>query len=162
MDIVPETQQALVPLAQQAAAGYDLLVIFRLAQQEYGLLASSVREIIRERALTRVPNSAPCINGVINLRGRIVPVFNLHRRLGLEEAGKPGAAKRAILIVEHDGNDAGLLVDEVSDVVKISEREVDHSAQLLELTGMKHYLEGTVTIGERLVTLLRLGALLED
>jgi len=155
-------QRAMVRAASAAAQSFDLLVVFKLAGQEFGLLASNVREILRHRGMTRVPNAPPCILGVFNLRGRIVPLFSLYQRLGLEALRAAGTQEQALMVVEHDGNDAGLLVDEVSDVMKIGLDAVDRRAQKAESTAGRQFIEGTVVVGERLITLLKLSALLED
>lgn len=154
-------QRAIVP-AKGSAEAYSLLVIFHLAGQEYGLLADVVREIIRRRATTRVPNAPPCIDGVINLRGRIIPVFNVRRRLGLPDGAGDAGAGQAVMVVECAGNDAGLLVDRVSDVIKISEQDIDSSARQVEAGKAKQFIEGTVKLPGLLVTLLKLEPLLED
>ncbi len=156
------TQRALAR-AQTEAEQYSLLVVFQLAGQEFGLMADVVREIIRTRATTRVPNSPPCISGVINLRGRIIPVFDMRRRLKLPAAAADDAsASQAVMIVESEGNDAGLLVDMVSDVLKIAHSAIDTSAHRVEAARKTHFIEGTVKLPGRLVTLLRLEPLLED
>jgi purine-binding chemotaxis protein CheW len=156
------TQRALVPSTTRVET-YSLLVVFHLAGQEFGLLADAVREIIRRRDTTRVPHASPHIDGVINLRGRIIPVFNLRSRLGLPPAtADDKSANQAVIVVELDGNDAGLLVDKVSDVVKISSADVDTSACRVEAGRQTQFLEGTVKLQDRLVTLLRLEPLLED
>jgi purine-binding chemotaxis protein CheW len=156
-----EMQRALVP-AKSGAEAYSLLVVFHLAGQEYGLLAGVVREIIRRRATTRVPNAPPCIDGVINLRGRIIPVFNVRRRLALPDGAGDASANQAVIVVECSGNDAGLLVDKVTDVIKISQAAIDSSARQVEAGKVKQYIEGTVKLPGRLVTLLKLEPLLED
>jgi purine-binding chemotaxis protein CheW len=162
VSIQPVEQRALVPAGTGDQLELDLLVVFHLAGQEYGLLANAVREIIRRRATTRVPNSSQFIEGVINLRGRIIPVFSLRRRLGLPEGADDPSANQAVMVVECDGDDAGLLVDMVSDVVKITAAEVDFSARQVEAGRDRQYIEGTVKLPGRLVTLLKLPPLLED
>lgn len=156
------TQRAIVPAAATVER-YSLLVVFHLAGQEFGLLADAVREIIRRRDTTRVPHASPYVEGVINLRGRIIPVFNLRRRLGLPPAATEDTrANQAVIVVEFDGNDAGLLVDVVSDVVKIANTDIDSSACRVEAGRQTQFLEGTVKLQDRLVTLLRLEPLLEE
>jgi purine-binding chemotaxis protein CheW len=156
-----EGQRALVR-AETAAETFSLLVVFQLAGQEFGVLADVVREIIRRRATTRVPHAAPAIDGVINLRGRIIPVFNLRRCLHLPEVtAEDELASQAVMVVEHEGDDAGFLVDRVTDVVKIAESEIDHSTRRVK-SGLKdQFIEGMVKLPGRLVTLLRLDPLLD-
>ncbi len=165
----------------QAQGNFDLLVVFRLVGQCFGLLASNVREIIHIRATTRVPNTAGHMEGVVNLRGRIVPVFNLQRKLNLSgpievlahsDHLHPGgvtdiknnadAGRRTVMVVEEDGALCGLLVEEVTDVVKISPESINTAASKVEKPGTGFVL-GTVTLeGDRLATLLSLEALLSD
>ena len=147
MDMEKAGEQALVPLEEHSET-FDLLVVFQLMDQEYGLMASKVREIIRNRPTTRVPNASIYIDGVINLRGQIVPVFNLRRRLGMPEAD------------ETDGNDAGLLVDRVTDVTKIESSSIDLTISNIKGLYGKQFVEGTVDLEGRLVTLLKLEQLL--
>lgn len=149
---------------EDTAGSYHLMVLFRLAGQEYGLLASQVREIINIRHATRVPNAPGVIEGVINLRGRILPVFNLRRRLGLGEAEDSAGRRRTVMVVDPQTMagglaDAGLLVDEVADVLRIPEEDIDRNAGFL---GASTLVEGTVKLGRRLVTLLDLHSLLAD
>ena len=161
MSIEKATGQALVPM-EKKEDNFDLLVVFRLLGQEYGLMASSVREIIRNTKRTRVPNSSRYIDGVINLRGRIVPVFNMRRRLSLEEQNLRLSDECTIMVVESDGNDAGLVVDRVADVVKIDDASIDTTvSQIKGLVG-NQFIAGTVTMDKRLITMLRLEPLLMD
>lgn len=177
-----ETQPAEQPPAGRGAPAaarqsFDLLVVFQLAGQCFGLLASNVREIIHIRQTTRVPNTARHVEGVVNLRGRIVPVFSLSRKLDLAIAAQsappvvteeglidfePGAVRRTVMVVEEEGGLAGLLVEQVTDVVKISMADIDLSASAVEKKG-SGFVWGTITLeGDRLVTLLHLEALLAD
>lgn len=153
---------ALAKVSADKGAGFDLLVVFQLAGQEYGLFASNVREIIRRKATTRIPNSAPIIEGVINLRGSIIPVFNLRRCLNLHQDEEEEGINQVVMVVEVNNTEAGLLVDQVSDVVKIAENEIDQTASRVESTATKQIIEGTVKLPGRLVTLLRLESLLES
>ncbi len=141
---------------------FELLVVFKLAGQEYGLLAGTVREIIRNRDTTRVPNVAGHVQGVINLRGRIIPVFSLRKRLGQPEIEPELVAAQTIMVVESDGSDAGLLVDAVADVVKITSSDINLSVQKVESGMARHFVHGTVILGQRLVTMLVVEALLAD
>lgn len=162
MDIQKVQDNALVPIGANQDENFDLLVVFRLLDQEYGLMASGVREIIRNRATTRVPNSSEYIDGVINLRGRIIPVFNIRRRLQMAEAEAEMQADLTVMVIESEGNDAGLLVDRVTDVVKIDESQVDQTVSYIKGLAGKQYIQGTVDLGGRLVTMLKLEPLLSS
>ena len=153
---------ALAKTSELEQENFELLVVFKLAGQEYGLLAGTVREIIRNRVTTRVPNVAEHVQGVINLRGRIVPVFNLRQRLKLPPVPEDEAAAQTIMVVESDGSDAGILADSVSDVVKITESEINTSARKVEAGMGQQFVHGTVLLDQRLVTMLVVDALLAD
>ncbi len=152
---------AIAHVAEGQTPGYDLLVIFHLADQEYGLFANSVREIIRRKPTTRVPNSADIIEGVINLRGSIIPVFNIRKCLGTELDETDESAHQIVMVVEVSDSEAGLLVDQVSDVVKISENEIDRSSKKVEAGSSRKIIDGTVKLPGRLITLLSLESMLE-
>lgn len=104
-----------------AVAASDRFVVFRLAQETYAVPVRSVREVVDAPAVTPVPRAPACVEGIINLRGNVVPVVNLARRLGLE--GVAGA--RCIVVVEWDDEEVGLLVDEVAAVQPLDELQTD-------------------------------------
>jgi purine-binding chemotaxis protein CheW len=94
---------------------------FRLEGQEYGIPIACVREIIGAIAITRVPHAPPWIRGVINLRGKIIPVADLRVRFALPPAavGEP-----CIIVVRTTESDVGILVDVVSEVVRVNVADV--------------------------------------
>jgi purine-binding chemotaxis protein CheW len=156
------SEQALVKAEEATHESFDLLVAFELAGQEYGMMASVVREIIRKRATTRVPNVAGYIQGVINLRGRIIPVFNLRRRLNLPEAEGDERANNAVMVIECDGNDAGLLVDKVTSVLKVDDKQIDRTVTRMDTSIGKKFIDGTVDVNGKLITLLKAEPMLES
>ena len=98
------------------------LVTFNLGE-EYGVPISQVQEIVRVGGITMVPNSPPYMEGVINLRGRVLPVLNLRKRLGLPDK-EIGNTSR-IVVTEVGIKIIGLLVDAVSHVIKIPAASVE-------------------------------------
>jgi purine-binding chemotaxis protein CheW len=158
--LVEAGTKALAKTSELEQEVFELLVVFRLAGQQYGLLAGTVREIIRNRDTTRVPNVSAHVQGVINLRGRIIPVFNLRERLKMPKIDREHTASQTIIVVESDGADAGLLVDAVADVVKIVDSDINLAAQKVEVGVSQHFIHGTVIVSERLITLLKVEALL--
>jgi purine-binding chemotaxis protein CheW len=90
------------------------LVVFRLGQESYGVNVGTVREIFHLQKITRVPNAPEYVEGVINLRGKVVPVIDLRRRLGLEVSATTDDSR--IVVVEYDDEDVGLIVDDVDEV----------------------------------------------
>jgi len=93
------------------------LVGFKIGSEEFGVDILKVQEINRMMMLTKVPNTPEFVEGVINLRGRIIPVIDLRMRLGLSHK-EPDTDTR-IIVVELEGNTVGFIVDEVSEVLRI-------------------------------------------
>ena len=92
------------------------LVGFRVGEEEFGVDILRVQEIIRSQQLTRVPNSSEFMEGVMNLRGKIIPVIALRKRFGLEEV--PSHDHTRIVVVELQGTVLGFIVDAVSEVLR--------------------------------------------
>ena len=93
------------------------LVIFKLANEDYGLPISKVQEINRMVAVTKLPNSPEFMEGVINLRGRIIPVLDLRKRFGFNTREHQDDTR--IIVVDISGQTVGLIVDAVHEVAKI-------------------------------------------
>lgn len=91
-------------------------VLFSLSGETYAVPVSTVREVVNTPTLTPVPHAPPCIEGIMNLRGNVVPVINLGRRLGVEAQG--GAAGCTV-VVEWENEVVGLLVGEVVAVIPL-------------------------------------------
>lgn len=144
----------------QAQTGGDLLqlVSFHLGGEEFGLDILRVQEIIRMQTLTRVPNSPDFIAGVMNLRGRIIPVVALRRRFGLEPI--PADRQTRIVVVEVKGAVLGFIVDAVSEVLRIPASTIEPSPRLCKVE--REYVSGVGKLNDRLLILLDLDRLLSD
>ncbi len=94
------------------------LVIFKLANEDYGLPISKVQEINRMVAVTKLPNSPEFMEGIINLRGRIIPVLDLRKRFGFNT--REHQEDTRIIVVDVSGQTVGLIVDAVHEVAKIA------------------------------------------
>jgi purine-binding chemotaxis protein CheW len=122
------------------------LVIFSLGSEEYALPITRVQEIIRYTEPRSVASQTPWIRGVINLRGKIVPVCDLAERLGLT-LERPESAK--IVIIETEAGAAGVIVDDVDEVLTV------HPDQLEDVpTADAGYVDAVARVGERLAILL--------
>jgi purine-binding chemotaxis protein CheW len=126
------------------------LLVFVLDGAPYALPVERVREIVRKRPITPVPRIAPEVLGVISLRGRVIQVIDLRRRLGLAPAA---AAPRSRIVVAHDGEGrvAGFVVDRVLEVVAAPEE-----ALLDAPSGATGAVEGLCRIGGRFVSVVDL------
>lgn len=142
----------------EEAAQVSQVVTFRLGSEEYGLDIMQVREIIRTVKVTRIPDSPPGVQGVIDLRDEVLPVLNLRQRFGLPEA-EEGESSR-IVIVNPGGSMVGLTVDSVSEVLRVPEGALEPVPDLFG-TSARAFLRGIVRLGDRMVTLVNLGALID-
>ena len=132
------------------------IVVCELADEHYGLDIAKVFEIIRHQPITPVPRAPRFVKGVINLRGRIIPVVDLRGRFGMDEV-EPTKETR-IVVAESSSTRVGLIVDSVSEVLLLPLDAVVASGADAE------YLRGIAKLGDRLVLLLELDGLfgLED
>jgi purine-binding chemotaxis protein CheW len=132
------------------------IVICELGDEHYGLDIASVLEIIREQVVTPVPRAPSFVRGVINLRGRIIPVVDLRGRLGMPET-EPTKDSR-IIVAESGGTRIGLIVDSVSEVVMVPLESVEATPEVAAGEDAE-YLRGIAKLGGRLVLLLELDGL---
>jgi purine-binding chemotaxis protein CheW len=128
------------------------LVIFTLADEEYALPITRVQEIIRYTEPRSVSSPTPWIRGVINLRGKIVPVCDLAMRLGLTH---DHADTAKIAVIETAGGTAGVIVDSVQEVLTITTDQIEPIA-----TADSDYIDGIAKLQERLSILLNPDGLL--
>ena len=130
---------------------------FVLAAQEYGLAVRKVREIITLPPITAVPQVAPWIKGVINLRGKVIPVIDLRVRFNLPSAEFTG--RTCIIVVDVTQNDhsvaMGILVDSVSDVMAIAAEDVEKAPEMGS-RAVSAYVEGLAKIRGGVKILLNL------
>lgn len=99
------------------------LVVFELNNQQYGLPILDIQEIIRMVDVKPVPSPNESLEGIINLRGKVIPVLNLRRRLGFPEKEHDGNTR--IIVVDHYGKKAGMVVDKVLEVGSFTEEEME-------------------------------------
>lgn len=145
-------------MSQQPLAGERQLVSFFLGAEEYGVDIALVQEIVHHTDVTRVPRAPACVEGVVNLRGRIVPVVDLRRKLGL--AGVAPTSHTRIIIVAVAGRTVGLIVDGVREVLRLDQGAIDE-APALAAARSAPYVEGVGKLDGRLLILLDLERALE-
>jgi purine-binding chemotaxis protein CheW len=126
------------------------VVGFRVGDEEFGINILRVQEIIRAQLLTRVPNSPDFMEGVMNLRGKIIPVIALRKRFGMETVA-PDKHNR-IVVVEVEGSVLGFTVDAVSEVLRIPAARVEPPPRLHIVE--REYVSGVGKLGDRLLILL--------
>jgi purine-binding chemotaxis protein CheW len=133
------------------------IVGFQVGRETYGVPITSLHEIVRVPEITAVPDAPDFMEGVINLRGKIVSVLDLRKRLGEAEAAP--SRRNRILVVEHNGRLAGLIVDSASEVLKIPAIDVEPSPTDF-MEGGLNCVTGLGKYKGRLIVLLDMGKLL--
>lgn len=116
---------------QTAATAERQIVALQLADEVYGLDIDAIHTVITPQAITAVPKSPDFVKGVINLRGRVLPVIDLRTRFGLPPQSEEKARHARIVIIESEGVSAGLIVDGVSEVLRLPESAIDAPSQLI-------------------------------
>jgi purine-binding chemotaxis protein CheW len=144
------------PRSADAGAMETQIVVFELGDERYGLDISTVYEIIRYQPITAVPQAPVFVEGVINLRGRIIPVVNLQERFGMV----PGDVTKAtrIVVCEAGQTRVGLIVDGVSEVLMVAADTIEPTPDVAAGEDAT-YLRGIAKLGDRLIILLRLDGL---
>ncbi len=129
------------------------LVTFNLGREEYGVEISTVQEIIRATDITPVPGAPSHVRGVINLRGKIIPVVDLRKRFAL--ASVEASEAQRIIVVELGEKRIGMLVDSVSQVIKVPSGVVEELPE--EATSVdENYIRGVGKLENRLIIILDL------
>ena len=133
------------------------IVGFQIGRETYGVPITSLHEIVRVPEITAVPDAPDYLEGVINLRGKIVSVMDLRKRFGIKQAALK--KQNRILVVEHSGRLAGLIVDSASEVVKIPSEDVEAPPAVFQEGGL-NCVTGLGKVRGRLVVLLDMSKLL--
>jgi purine-binding chemotaxis protein CheW len=137
---------------------------FKLANEEYGLQILTVREIFGFMEITRVPRTDAFIRGVINLRGKVIPVMDLKLKFGMEQTV---ATDQTVIIVvqhQHAGRELtiGILVDEVLEVLSIGAAQIEPPPMLGNATVRPGFILGVGKVGKRVVFLLDVGIVVSN
>jgi purine-binding chemotaxis protein CheW len=133
------------------------IVGFQVGRETYGVPITSLHEIVRVPEITAVPDAPDYLEGVINLRGKIVSVMDLRKRFGEKHASL--TKRNRILVVEHSGRLAGLIVDSASEVLKIPADDVEAPPAVFQDGGL-NCVTGLAKVQGRLVVLLDMSKLL--
>ena len=137
----------------------DLHIVgFRIGRETFGVPIALVHEIVRVPDITSVPDAPDYIEGVINLRGKIISIVDLRKRFG--ERDITAHKKNRILVVEVENKMVGLVVDAASEVLKIPPSEIDAPPNVFE-EGELNYVTGVGKLGGRLIILIDLSKILQ-
>ncbi|MEM7629349.1 MAG: chemotaxis protein CheW [Planctomycetota bacterium] len=135
------------------------LVTFEVAGEEFAVDILRVQEINRMMELTRVPQSPPEVEGVINLRGRIIPVLDLRRRFGMPAAERTDHNR--IVVVDINGRVLGFIVDRVHEVLRIDSSIVEPAPEMVSSID-SDFIAGVGKLDDRLIILLELERLFAE
>lgn len=127
------------------------LIVFNLGNEEYGINISFAKEIVRIPKITKVPNMPVFMEGIIDLRGQVIPIVDPKKKFGFAQLERGIDSK--LLILDLDGMNLGIIVDDVSEVVNISENNVESLNGKIGLIGGKS-TEGIYKIDNRLILII--------
>ncbi len=129
--------------------------VFTISGEEFGLELDKILEIVKSQESISLPSVPNYINGVINLRGTVIPLMDLRKRLNV----KPSPQKERVIVTKMHGEKIGLLVDSVKKIVNIEEKEIAPAPSIFK--GLKpEYIKGIGKILDRLIIILNLDNLL--
>jgi purine-binding chemotaxis protein CheW len=132
------------------------LVAFTLGEEEYAIDINFTQEIMRIPSLTKLPNTPPFLEGVFNLRGKVIPVFDLKKKFLMSQTER--SIDSRLLILDLDGIQAGIIVDDVSEVMKIDKESIKNLDT--EIVGLsKNSIEGVYIVEERIIIVLNVSKL---
>lgn len=130
-------------------------IVVMIGDEYYGIDIGYIDNIVRMQKITRVPKVQPYFKGVINLRGEVVPIMSLRKKMGLADDVFTNASRIIILKLE-DNVAIGIIVDEVKEVVNLSENEID------KMGNKGRFINGIGKHGDDLISLLEIQAVLEE
>lgn len=133
------------------------LVVFQLIDEEYGVEIGKVQEIVNLGKITRMPKAPDFVEGIINLRGGVVPIIDIKKRFDL--ATKEHDEKTRIMVVLIEGQAMGMIVDSVSEVLRLSKEDIEPPPPIMGDIS-SDYIKGVGKVGDRIVTLLDLDKVL--
>ncbi|UFS69916.1 chemotaxis protein CheW [Geomonas sp. RF6] len=136
------------------------LVSFRLANEEYAVEVLRVREIIRMTAITHVPNTPHCIEGIINLRGKVIPIVSLRGRFNMMPADHDQHTR--IMVMDVAGTLMGFVVDGVSEVIRIASSDIQPPPNLVTSSVDSDVISGVIHHGDQLLILLQLDRMFSE
>ena len=154
---IANSEVSVNEIQQVEGSGTLQLVSFRLAQEEYGIEITKVQEIILMGDITRVPQTSDYIKGLINLRSTVIPIVDLRLRFGLEQSDATNETR--IMVVNVAGKTIGIIVDAVSEVLRIAKDQIAPPPATVAGLGQE-YLTGLVKLEHRLLILLDINKIL--
>ncbi|MCK9239898.1 chemotaxis protein CheW [Desulfocurvus sp.] len=135
------------------------LVTFSIGEEEFGVEILKVQEIVRSMEMTRVPSAPEFVEGVVNLRGRVIPIIDMRKRFGLER--KEHDNRTRIIVIDMNGVVTGFVVDSVSEVLRLPRNTIEPPPPVV--AGIESdYVSGVGKLEDRLLILLDMDSLLSS
>lgn len=138
---------------QQLSGEFVKVVSFHLGNEEYGVDIAQVQEIIRMVEITHVPRAPRFMEGVINLRGQLIPIIDLRTRFSMSRIDQTKSTR--IIVTEIGNKRVGIIVDSVSEVLNIPLEQVEDAPDMIAGVGTE-YIQGVGKVNDRLIILLDL------
>jgi len=154
-----ERDEGAVGITRQAL-DEEQLVAFKIDSEEYGVKIANVQEINRMTDVTKIPRAPYYIDGIVNLRGNVIPVLNLRKFFKLPEKQTTDATR--IIIVDFEGKRTGIVVDSVSEVLRFEKTLIEEPPDVLSNGIDSDYVEGVGKLegGKRMILILDIGKVL--
>jgi purine-binding chemotaxis protein CheW len=141
----------------ESAGAIESFIVFTVAGTAYGLRSHEVQHVEMLETVTRVPNAASFVDGVVFSRGQVVPAVNLRARFGFERA--PYDLRTRLIVVHSGGRSVGLVADDGREFLRLSTGAIQAPQE--SLAGLSsQYVEGIVSVNDRLILVLKLDQLL--
>jgi len=133
------------------------MVVFKIGGEDFALDIIRAKEVVMMRGITPIPEAAESVEGVLNLRGNLIPVFDLRKRLRAAQSNSKSDER--IIVVELEGVTAGFIVDGASELIRVSEKDIESVPDLLTEIGA-NYLKGVINQDGRHIAVVDLGEIL--
>lgn len=137
----------------------EQMVVFRLGGEQFGVGINQVQEITKLSKITKVPRAPRYVEGVVNLRGDVIPVIDLRKRFDLEAAEYTHSTR--IIVSDINKNKVGIIVDEVLEVLRVPGRYLEGAPDIVQDDKIQKFLENIANLGERMIMMLNLENILQ-
>ncbi len=136
------------------------IVIFQLMNEVYGIDIAQVHEVIRYQEVNKVPELPDFIEGIVNLRNKVLPVIDLNKKFKL--GGIEVNDNTKIIVTSINGQQIGFKVDNVDEVMRFSDEQIESATHMFQAMGAKNYIKGIAKNEEQLITLLDFHKVLDE
>ncbi len=136
------------------------MVIFKLMNEVYGIDIAQVHEVIRFQEVNKVPELPDFIEGIVNLRNKVLPVIDLNKKFKL--CSKEVNDNTKIIVTSINGQHIGFKVDDVDEVMRFSDDQIESATHMFQAMGAKSYIKGIAKNEEQLITILDFNKILDQ